>query len=264
MDDEPIIRGGASALPCIWVQSGVLNYRLCDRAYDCESCELFHALRGSAPHPGRIAGGQRAPGDPQSLGDEALEAQVTDYLSHLLAGCHLYPDRFCAEHFWLTPTAGDAVLLGLHEHLVRILGPISDIVTPRAGIRLKRGAPCGWITRARMAFTLHMPLSGEVDAVNTANADSLRSSPRPASEDWLLKVATTQALDTVEGLRRGEEALRWYLEKIHTLKRFLREAISSESEADLARLAADGGVPSDDLEQVLGRASFERLVEQIL
>jgi glycine cleavage system H lipoate-binding protein len=216
------------------------------------------------PHPRRIADGQSAAGAPKSLRDEALEAQVTDYLSHLLAGCHLYPDRFCAEHFWLTPTSGDAVLLGLHEHLIRILGPISDVVTPRAGIHLESGAPCGWITRASMAFTLYMPLSGEIDGVNTTNADSLRSSPRPASEEWLLKVATTQALDRVEGLRRGEEALRWYLEKIHTLKRFLREAISSAAEDDLARLAADGGVPSDDLEQVLGRASFERLVKQIL
>jgi hypothetical protein len=31
---------------CLWMLSGVLNYRLCDRDFDCEHCPLDRALRG--------------------------------------------------------------------------------------------------------------------------------------------------------------------------------------------------------------------------
>lgn len=260
---KPVLRG-VSAPPCIWVQSGVLNYRLCDRAYDCESCELFHALRGRVPGAGRPSDEPLATEMSLPAKDEALESQVNDYMSHLLAGCHLYPDRYCAEHFWLTEVRGGEVLLGLHEHLLRILNPISDIVAPRAGIRLEQGVPCGWITRGRMAFTLFMPVSGEIADVNTGSLDALRDTPRLAQEDWLLRITACPPLENVEGLRRGEETLLWYLGKIQALKQFLREAIHPDLERDLVPMAADGGIPSDDLEQVLGTASFERLVEQVL
>jgi hypothetical protein len=39
---------------CVWMLSGVLNYRLCDRDLDCEHCPLDRALRGiEGPENGR-------------------------------------------------------------------------------------------------------------------------------------------------------------------------------------------------------------------
>ena len=29
---------------CVWMDAGVVNYKLCDRAYDCERCPLDQAL----------------------------------------------------------------------------------------------------------------------------------------------------------------------------------------------------------------------------
>ena len=37
------------ALPCVWMSAGVINYRLCDREYECESCPLDTAIRGRGP-----------------------------------------------------------------------------------------------------------------------------------------------------------------------------------------------------------------------
>lgn len=35
-------------LKCVWMVAGVLSYRLCNRAYECESCLLDKALQGGA------------------------------------------------------------------------------------------------------------------------------------------------------------------------------------------------------------------------
>ena len=34
------------AEPCLWMAAGVINYRLCDRQFDCDRCPLDAALRG--------------------------------------------------------------------------------------------------------------------------------------------------------------------------------------------------------------------------
>lgn len=264
MEADALALGRAGASPCIWVQCGVLDYRLCDRDFDCESCPLFHALRGTAPEFGPRSGATVDPGEPLTARDDPLERQVNEYLAHLLAGCRLYPDRYCAQNFWLTEGPGEAVTLGLHDHLVRLLSPIADIVAPRAGMRVKRGAPCGWITREGLALTLSMPVSGRIADVNAADVSRLRNTPRAVPGDWLLHVTECAPLEGVAELRRGEETVRWYLAKIRLCKQFLRDAIRPDSEHGLADTAADGGVPTDDLEQVLGTAAFERLVERVL
>ncbi|HYW69484.1 MAG TPA: hypothetical protein VE961_00530 [Pyrinomonadaceae bacterium] len=34
----------APSLYCVWMDAGVVNYKLCDRSYDCERCPLDQAL----------------------------------------------------------------------------------------------------------------------------------------------------------------------------------------------------------------------------
>jgi glycine cleavage system H protein len=49
-----------AARPCIWMSAGLLQYRLCDRDFDCDRCPLDAALRGEpAPAPGDLAGAAR-------------------------------------------------------------------------------------------------------------------------------------------------------------------------------------------------------------
>lgn len=46
-------RGGdwPRALPCVWMTAGVINYRLCDREFECESCPFDAAIRGRGRRP---------------------------------------------------------------------------------------------------------------------------------------------------------------------------------------------------------------------
>ena len=32
------------SIRCVWMDAGVVNYKLCDRGYDCERCPLDQAL----------------------------------------------------------------------------------------------------------------------------------------------------------------------------------------------------------------------------
>lgn len=256
---------GEGPLPCIWVLAGVLSYRLCDRAYECEGCELFHALSGGGSRPGSRK--STAPQSAREFGREATiawrEEQVASHLHHVLRDCPLYLDRYYRPpHFWLETGKDDDLTVGLAGHLLRILHPIDRIVTPDVGLRLDRDQPCGWIARRGMAIPLLMPVSGVVRAVNEAACGD-RAGQETGSDDWLFRLQPSEALESVAGLLRGEEMLLWHLDNIRTLKSYLREAVASPSEEALGPLLADGGVRQPGLEDVLGTSRFRELVEAI-
>jgi len=237
--------------PCIWVLAGVLNYRLCDREYDCEGCELFHALRGDAPaawqHPSPVV--------PVFAGRSAYaaEANVRAHLSRLLDGCSLYLDRlYCPPHFWLLERDDGEVDIGLDPALLRVLRPIRRIVTPGEGLSLERGQPCGWVARERMAVPLRMPFAGEISATNP-------DATEPGA--WLFRARPAEPLDEIPEIVRGEAVLSWYMDRIRIFREYLAAALSPEP--DLGALMADGGEPQVCLEDVLGRKSYQALVTAI-
>lgn len=40
-----------AARTCVWMDAGVLTFKLCDRDFDCEHCPLDAALHGTSPAP---------------------------------------------------------------------------------------------------------------------------------------------------------------------------------------------------------------------
>lgn len=240
--------------PCIWVLAGVLNYRLCDRDYDCENCELFHALSGD-PCTAGVPVEAQGPLAASGVAGAGSEEQVSAHLSHILTGCRLYLDRpYRPPHFWLREREDGEVEIGLDTTLLRILAPIRRVVTPGEGLALERGQPCGWVARERMAVPLKMPVAGEVTATNP---DAIE----PGA--WLFRIRPSEALEDVPEVVRGERALAWYMERIGVLKDYLEEAVCPELRLGLGPVMADGGAPQHCLEDVLGRPAFEELVAAI-
>lgn len=46
-------RPAGSPERCVWMQAGVVGYKLCDREFDCDLCPFDAALRGEALHDWR-------------------------------------------------------------------------------------------------------------------------------------------------------------------------------------------------------------------
>lgn len=255
---------GSEELPCIWVLAGVLSYRPCDRNYDCEHCELYHALRGRATPGGEQSGSEAVPGRATGPASAIADDMVNAYVCHLTAGCTLHFDRpYSPEHFWLDRANGQ-VTIGLDDHVLRVLYPVEDLVPPKVGMCLKRGEPCGWVVRRRSTIALTMPIGGEVAEVNGRFLDAVRTTHQSGGDEpWFFRVVPHEDVDAVPELYWGERALQWYLHKIEVLKRHLRDAVAPDEHCHLGPVMADGGTPSLDLEAILGVERFEALVDEI-
>ncbi len=264
MDGAGTARKAREELPCIWVLSGVLSYHLCDRNYECDGCELYHALSGEGRASCHHAEGQ-SPGLVSISDSASPSGQASSHLSLLLAGCRLYLDRpYRPPHFWLVQSESDVVTVGLDGSLLRMLSPIRRVVSPGPGLYLEQDQPCGWIAREHLAVPLRMPIAGEVIETNPAFAEASNPCRLPDGEDWLFRVRPDESLDDVAGLARAEDTLAWYADRLRTVKQAILAAVSVPGEEpSVGSVLPDGGAPQTSLELVLGKTAFEDLIARI-
>lgn len=252
---------GARELPCVWSLAGVLEMRPCDRGYDCDSCELFHALSGHRTPAGNAA--VRCP--VVSERERALEADVGRIVSRVMNGCRLDLDRWYGrDGLWVGSGEGGCLDVGLVGCVWRVLEPVREIVPPRAGLALARGETCGWLVRADRSIPLRLPLPGRIEAVNDDLVARVRASGRvDGPEEWLFRLRSSLDPADDENLLRGEESLVWHLRKLRVLKGAIREALESGVEAELGPVMADGGTPVANLEELLGPDRFQALLDHL-
>jgi glycine cleavage system H lipoate-binding protein len=244
--------------PCVWVSAGVLSYRPCDREYECEGCPLYQALRGG---DARAVAASDIGASPTRR--DGVEDVAGRYLAELGAGCTLHLDRaYSAEGLWLASERSDELEIGLDDYTLRLLQPVDGVVLPRAGVWLAHMAPCAWVNRGRLAIALRCPVAGEVVAVHPRPVLTPPRSGDGAEPRWWFRLKPHEPVAAAAGLYRSEALLSWFLRRVRAVREEL-SAVMSPPAGMAGPALADGGIPTRDLEMVLGRERFESLVGRL-
>lgn len=248
-------------LPCVWMMAGILNYKLCDRQYGCEQCELDRVLRGEnlqGSHPPS----PELPADTQQLTE--FDKLVNSYLSNIISGSKLYLDRcYSSSHFWMYPEDEETVVVGLDSNMLKLLYPLTKIVPPDENAELKRNQLCTILVRDDMTVPLHAPFNGRVMEVNHAHIEMLSDGYPSEDDSWYLKMKPHEKVQGMDDLCRGDEMLRWYVQKIQLVKNYLRKGISQSQIEEVGMTMADGGEMQLNLEMLLGTQEYRKLVNEI-
>lgn len=253
-------------LPCVWMTAGVLNYMLCDRDYECDHCALDQVLRkqeASSPTArGKESASSGAAGAPSRC-TGAVEAQVEQCFSRIVAGSKIYLDRcYSASHFWMYPQQ-DTVVVGMDTNMLRLLHPVTRVVPPEKDVYFRQNQYCGLLVRDELAIPLHSPFSGTVVEVNQEYVRQLRRTYPPVRDEWMFRLEPEKNTSSMGDLCQGESLLRWYLQKMQVIRQHLREMISRTAIGELGMTMADGGEAELNLEAVLGRESYRLLIREI-
>lgn len=204
---------------CIWMKTGVVNFRLCDNAYDCNSCPFDKAMQRAM---GRTAA---EPGAVENRWSETLNKhyRTTKQLCrHVMTGRISYPkicamnyecyhcefDQWLEEidldqavtaphcisvggyrladdhyyhfgHTWARFEHGGRVRIGFDDFLVKLFGPAQHLDLPPLGSKVKQH-DIGWtFSRSMHKAAVLSPISGTVLAVN----QKVKSHPEIAHQD---------------------------------------------------------------------------------
>jgi glycine cleavage system H lipoate-binding protein len=277
---------------CIWMKAGVINFHICDNAYDCNTCPFDDAMQRAM----RVRKNRR-PNWSEALrkqyGGDSLPCR------HVLTGrieasklctnnyeCdHCEFDQWLEEtdirtvsgptvqeasgyrvaedyyyhmgHGWVRVEHGGYVRVGLDDFAVKLFGKLQSVRIPKIGAPLEQHEP-GWaFSRDELAAEVMSPIAGTVLAVNHKAIDLPEVIHRsPYSEGWLFLMDPKMLKSNLKKLYFGEEVVDWLDKENRRLMRLMGP--------EYEQLAATGGQPLDDFYGSYPEIGWEHLVRAFL
>ena len=109
----------------------------------------------------------------------------------------LVPDglQYTKDHEW-AKIEGAVATVGVTDHAQRELGDIVFVEMPKVGAAVTAGKSFGTIEAVKTVAELYAPVSGTVEAVNTAlAADAGVINQDPYGKGWIIKVKLSGSQD---------------------------------------------------------------------
>ncbi len=241
------------AMRCVWMDAGVLTYKLCDREFACEECPLDMVLRKSDEPPLRERTVPRLRvrcTAPEGL-DEGT-AKLIEPMTHVDLPEDLL---YSPQHVWVRTLASRAVLLGVDPALATVLPDTSRLVLASGRAALEKGKPFAWIYHGQRVLALRSPLTGTVLRQNPSAEHSIRTS----TDGWVLAMMPSHLSEEVGDLQPARESAERH-EKL--LGRFATRA-TRYMHADAGVVMNDGGVAIGSLEDALGEERYFDLIRAV-
>lgn len=171
----PVLPMTHAAPPCVWVDAGVLSYRLCDRGFSCESCPLDAALRND---PRLVFTGACA-----GLGEHPDMVFPRDRL-------------YAPGHRWVQVICPGRIRTGLDACAARLLPPACEVRFSQSCV-LARGDPLGTLGLEGGELLVRSPVAGRVRRWNRdLELRPAMLTVEPYTSSWIAEMQ----LDGREGL----------------------------------------------------------------
>jgi glycine cleavage system H lipoate-binding protein len=189
-----------SLYKCIWMSAGVLNFRLCDREFDCERCQIDQAFRKGTPHPTGLA--------------SAAESVRSETATFRTSGRNFYHP--C--HLWVRIGLGGVVRVGLDAIASSLLKPLREVRLPLPGADVQQGQNAWTFIGDSGRCELPSPIAGKILSRNEnllLRPETIHEGSR--REVWLARIRPSRLSEDLESLTYGRRVSEWLgseLEKI--------------------------------------------------
>lgn len=189
------------AQPCVWMNAGLLTYKLCDRGLECDRCPLDAGLRG----------------------DTAV--RMGELLSPDCGFADFPGDRwYTSGHGWIEPLDGQfyqRLRFGLDAFAATILGCCRRIDWCESQESLAYGDPLCRIDVGLGIISIGAPLDCRIVKVNPfLQSRAERLLTEPYGNGWIAELTTSQT-DPLEGLLPADAAqekarldLQWFRRQV--------------------------------------------------
>jgi glycine cleavage system H lipoate-binding protein len=222
------------------MSAGLVSYKLCDRAFDCERCPLDLALSGTGREPERRDG----------------------------MGSVEFPDdlAYTPGHTWLRPAGGEGSTrfrFGVDALAALLVGRTAGFRCDADGRLVAAGQALGTLQVDAGGLELAAPIAGRVRRANAAlDEDPSLTSREPYERGWLVELAAERPEDAASLLRAEAAREQSALDLRHFRRRIALELLADPN--DVGPTLADGGERLTDLRLILGADAYLRLLRDLV
>ena len=222
---------------CVWMTTGLISYKLCDRNFQCDFCPFDQAIKNDEGGEGDVQG---------SEGNWAEGSIDSDSSARINGSVFYHPD-----HCWVKVDDPEHVKIGIDDLLARLLTDVKVVILPREGSAVGQGECYAHVIQADSIVPVISPLSGSVQAVNPRLKDEpglLTDDPR--GEGWLITIKPENLEKDLKNLLFGRKALSWYKREEKAMLSRIDWCLKHNPPA-IGPTMQDGGVRIECLQDVL-------------
>lgn len=238
---------------CIWMDAGVVGYKLCDRDLQCDQCPFDQSMRRpsqtASPH-------MSSPPQSGSGGAAATDADRVAALIGAIAPGEYPEDRLYHNgHLWVKPLMESIVAIGIDHLAASMLGSLASVVLPSRQSRIIHRMPWCWLIHHEGAISLYSPVHGIVVESNSRLLDHPELLVQdPYGDGWLVHAQIDKSAGERPTLfsppeyrmRTQRELLALQGRVMQTLKKV----------PSIGQTLYDGGQPVETLAAMLGSRLF--------
>jgi len=222
-------------LKCIWMASNVVEYKLCDKKFDCENCQFDKVMRNFT-------------GDTEiKMKNSSVVNIVKDKLDKIKFEKNFTYLKNC---FIIKEVLSNTYYLGINPILISFLDNIGIIMECGKGKNILKGQPVVQFFGEWGTISLTAPMNFSFyDKVNNPADDLVRSK-------WIAIIGAIPQEISVGSLEQNE----W--ETLHKKSLGYLEEIKSEL-PQVGLTLMDGGNQVKYLHQLIGKEKFVRILQTL-
>ncbi|MFI5252600.1 MAG: hypothetical protein ACHQQQ_09255 [Bacteroidota bacterium] len=268
VNDQSIIPAEESR--CIWMDAGIVTYKLCDRRYECDQCPFDIVFRQQGADQMVITKTvpSQSPISEQSSvppvgGDDYFDQQLQSFLLPFTTPA-LPDDRlYYCNHMWVKNDIGDFVKMGIDQIAAQMFDTIGGVVLPQTPSHIQKDAPCIWLTHHNWAVALRTPLAGTIIYSNRA----MKECPYliihyPYTEGWMLLLSPDVPGDVQRSLLRSDDAAELYRNQGVLLHDKFSQAYGRMRHG-VGTTLNDGGTQIRSLPDIIGEKTYYGIIHNI-
>jgi glycine cleavage system H protein len=244
------------------MDAGVVEFKLCDKAFECETCEFNAQIRRQPESDERSAGSAPPPSSGGTSGREEPSAEQS-FIEALRKRLRpLWKQKFPADrvyhrsHYWLRKQANGTCQFGVDHVAANLIHPVLSIVFPHAPLTVQRHDPFCWIVLTGGALPLRSPVDGVISQYN----DDLKAHPfllntDPYEGGLILNIKLDDKKRGFSNFRQSAEAQTQIEQQIAEVEHSFLQAYHRSRPA-VGTTLFDGGVRLENIEGILGPELF--------
>ena len=164
-------------MKCIWMEAEVVDYKICDMDFNCDSCAFHSQLTGCKQFENKSIDSGIIP---------TVEISVLDPNP-----AYFHPGvQYYRNHCWIKHIGKNTVLIGLDEFFLNLLYNIKSVLLAVQGTELNENSSFGWIVISCGMVCLKIPFSAQVLELNNQvqEIDVNEFCKQELVDQWLLKL----------------------------------------------------------------------------
>ena len=246
---------------CIWMTAGIINYKLCNCEFHCESCAFDKVMQMQDKINIPVENGRSESRETEM--DSTTVSLINQYLYCFLSDIKIRLDRFYhPSHLWYRLESDTVVSVGINKLLLKILEPLQQIKLPEAGKQIKKDQPLFHIIRGNMKISLPGIVTGKIIEINER---ILTNGPDTDPEDsHYFKVEVNNVRENFEQFCSNICSLKYFVDMVSLLRHYLNRTFHRYRVTKLGITLTDGGQMQVSLEKVLGEKNYPQLLNELI